>query len=54
LLAIGSRPALAGRGEVGWDTGLGRMTLGLDRQVANVFVAVLDTVFEEEAVTTVL
>src|SRR5262245_48792846 len=39
------------RGEVGRVAGLGRMTLGLDRQVADVLVAGLDAVFEKEAVT---
>src|SRR4030095_7135857 len=39
------------RGEVSRVAGLGRMTLGLDRQVADVLVAGLDAVFEEEAVT---
>ena len=39
------------RGEVGRVAGLGRMTLGLDRQVADKLVAGLHAVFEEEAVT---
>ena len=39
------------RGEVGRVAGLGRMTLGLDRQVVDKLVAVLDAVFHEEAVT---
>jgi hypothetical protein len=54
LLAIRSVSGLAARGEVGRDARLGRMTLGLDRQVVNKLVAVLDAVFEEEAVTHVL
>ncbi len=43
--------ARSGRGEVGRHAGLGRMALGLDREVADELVAVLDAVFEEEAVT---
>ena len=45
------RSRLSGCGEVGRDAGLGRMALGLDRQVVDKLVAVLDAVFEEEAVT---
>src|SRR5436190_16237033 len=39
------------RREVGRVAGLGRMALGLNRQVVDVLVAGLDAVFEEEAVT---
>ena len=42
------------RGEVGRVAGLGRMALGLDREVADELVAGLDAVFEEEAVTHVV
>ena len=42
------------RSEVGRVAGLGRMALGLDRQVADKLVAGLDAVFEEEAVTHVV
>ena len=42
--------ALSGCGEAGRDARLGRMTLGLDRQVADKLGCRLDAVFEEEAV----
>ena len=48
---VSPRSRLAGRGEVGRDARLGRMALGLDREVVDELVAVLDAVFEEEAVT---
>ncbi len=43
--------ALSGCGEPGRDAGLGGMALGLDGQVVHELVAVLDAVFQEEAVT---
>src|SRR5690606_27914460 len=50
-LAIIERFHLASRGEVGRNTWQGRMALGLDGQVADKLVAVLNAVLEEEAVT---
>ena len=44
------RSALSGRGEVGRLARHGRVALGLDRQVVDELVAVLDAVLQEEAV----